>query len=65
MEPVQPTPQKSLSSQLTTDVLVEVSPSATSEQIVEIEVTGDDKPSILIPSTDLLTVSISNFTPII
>merc|ERR1711934_609285 len=55
METVQPIAQKSLSSKLTTDKLFEVSPSAEKEQIVEIEVTGDDKPSILIPSADLLT----------
>merc|ERR1711934_901498 len=54
METVQPIAQKSLSSKLTTDKLFEVSPSAEKEQIVEIEVTGDDKPSILIPSADLL-----------
>ena len=67
METVQPIAQKSLSSKLTTDKLFEVSPSAEKEQIVEIEVTGDDKPSILIPSADLLTVSklnLSNFTQI-
>ena len=65
METVQPSPQQSISDKLTTDKLFEVSPSAEKEQIVEIEVTGDDKPSILIPSADLLTVSklnLSNFT---
>jgi len=55
METVQPSPQQSISDKLTTDKLFEVSPSAEKEQIVEIEVTGDDKPSILIPSADLLT----------
>ena len=57
METIQPAPQKSIHDQLTTDVVFEVSPNAESEQIVEVTVTGDDKPSILIPSEDLLTVS--------
>ena len=67
METVQPSPQQSISDKLTTDKLFEVSTSAVKEQIVEIEVTGDDKPSLLIPSEDLLTVSklyLSNFTQI-
>merc|ERR1719239_1122490 len=55
METIQPHSEKALSQKMTTDELFEISPSAEKEQIVEIEVTGDDKPSILIPSADLLT----------
>ena len=56
MEHVQLVPT---TSPFTPNVAFEVSPNAEKEQIVEITVTGDDKPTILTPSTDLLTVSFS------